>query len=111
MEDALDEVCERLGEERLDPLERELYLQTSDEHWRDHIGNMQELMLSVSFTGHGIKHATAEYTFQSYEAYQRLKRNAADDFVHKLFRFPIEDLVQPMGTTRVLEDEVAGILA
>ncbi|MCH8063931.1 MAG: hypothetical protein IH861_15670, partial [Chloroflexi bacterium] len=107
----LDEVRGYIGEDRLDALERQLYLQTSDEHWRDHIGNMQELMLSVSFAWQGRKHAAAEYAYRSHEAYESLREDVDDDFLRRLFRFPVEDLARPAEPTQTLEKEVAGILA
>ncbi|MCH7652872.1 MAG: hypothetical protein IIB14_04270 [Chloroflexi bacterium] len=111
MLDGLKEAREHIGEDRLDALERQLYLQTSDEHWRGHIGNMQELMLSVSFAWQGRKHAAAEYAFRSYEAFESLREDVIEDFLRRLFRFPVDDLVRPTEQTRTLENEVAGILA
>ena len=111
MLDGLDEARKRIGEDRLDALERQLYLRTSDEHWRGHIGDMQELMLSVSFDWHGRKHAAAEYAVRGYETNESLKEDVIDDFLHRLFRFPVEDLVRPTGSTPALEEEIAGILA
>ena len=111
MLDGLNEVRERVGIATMDALERQLYLQTSDEHWRGHIGDMQELMLSVSFAWHGRKHAAAEYAVRSYEAHESLKEDVVDDFIHRLFRFPVDDLVRPTEPPRTLDEEVAGILA
>ena len=111
MHDALDEVRDYIGEDRLDSLERQLYLQTSDEHWRDHIGNMQELMLSVSFVWHGRKSAAAEYAVRGHDEFESLKGDVVDDFLHRLLRFPIDDLVRPTEQTRTLDNKVAEILA
>ncbi len=111
MLDGLDDARERTGGDRHDALERQLYLQTSDEHWRDHIGNMQELMLSVSFDWQGRKHAAAEYAVRSYDAYESLMEEVVDDFLHRLLRFPIDDLVRPTEQTRTLDNKVAEILA
>ncbi len=111
MQDRLDEARSYIGEDRLDALGRQLYLQTSDEHWRGHIGNLQELMLSASFAWQGRKHAAAEYAFRSHEAYGSLKEDVVDDFLRRLFRFPVDDLVRPTEPTQTLEKEVAGILA
>ena len=111
MLDTLDDAAEHVGEDRLDALERQLYLQTSDEHWRGHIGNMHELILSVSFAGHGIKHAAAEYAVLGHEAYESLKDDVVDDFIRRLFRFPLNDLNPPAEPVQALDDEVARILA
>ena len=113
MMEALEEMRACVGGPRLDALVRQLFLQTSDEHWRDHIGNMQELMLSVSFTGHDRKHTAAEYTLRSHKAYESIKNDIVDDFLRRLFRFPFDELIQLAETPRVLQaldEEIAEIL-
>jgi len=109
--DVLDEKFEAVDAENLDALKRQLYLQISDEQWRDHLGIMQELMLSVSLTGQDRKHAVAEYAIRSHQKYETLSGDVADEFICKLFQFPAGDLVTPDGQKRLLDGEVAGILA
>jgi preprotein translocase subunit SecA len=111
MLDALDEKFEAVAVEYLDALKRQLYLQISDEQWRDHLSIMQELMLSVSLTGQDRKHAVAEYAIRSHQKYETLSGDVADEFICKLFQFPVGDLVTPDGQKRLLDGEVEGILA
>lgn len=109
--DALDEKFRYIGSVEHHAFERQLYLQTSDEHWRDHISMTQELMMSVSLAGQDRKHAAAEFALRSFQAYETLKEDTIDDFIRKLFQFPAEELKSPTETTRALDEDLAGILA
>jgi preprotein translocase subunit SecA len=109
--DALDEKFEAVDADNLDALKRQLYLQISDEQWRDHLSVMQELMLSVSLIGQDRKHAVAEYAIRSHQKYETLSGDVADEFMCKLFQFPLDDLVSPDGQILLLDEEIAGILA
>ena len=83
-----------LGRKGFSDLARLIWLQTSDELWRDHICEQQELMLNAQLSNHGHQSAVADYVIHSYSALQGFQRRVTDLFLSRLLTFPIHE---PIG--------------
>ena len=89
-------------------LARLLWLQTSDELWRDHICEQQELMLNAQLSNHGHQSAVADYVIQSYSALAGFQRRVTDLFLSRLLTFPtiepVDCIPKPAVTVDLVED-------
>jgi preprotein translocase subunit SecA len=96
--DALVEKAEALGErayrareaeftsEVLRELERHLYLYTVDEHWRDHLYELDHLKGGIGLRAYGQRDPLIEYKKEAYTLFEVLVHDVREDFVQRLFR-------------------------
>src|SRR5262249_20773747 len=67
-------------------LERHLYLYTIDEHWRDHLYELDHLKGGNGLRAHGQRDPLIEYKKEAYELFETLMTEVREDFVQRLFR-------------------------
>jgi preprotein translocase subunit SecA len=67
-------------------LERHLYLYTVDEHWRDHLYELDHLKGGIGLRAYGQRDPLIEYKKEAYELFETLLREVREDFVQRLFR-------------------------
>ena len=91
-------------------LERLLFLQTSDELWREHMVNLRGLMSSVTASPHGSS-PVAEYAVAGSAEFERLKLRVVDAFLQRLSTFPAEASVETSEERVALSEEASLILA
>ena len=65
-----------------------LYLQTSDERWKDHISYVQSLILSTQLCGDHGRGDMAAFALTSFESYEQLQSLIVDAFIPRLADFP-----------------------
>jgi preprotein translocase subunit SecA len=67
-------------------LERHLYLYTVDEHWRDHLYELDHLKGGIGLRAYGQRDPLIEYKREAYTLFEVLVRDVREDFVQRLFR-------------------------
>ena len=90
IEARLDQVRARFTDEEYGKLGKLLYLQSSDELWRDHMSHVQSLILGTQLCGHNGRGDLATYTLTSFESYEHFQDRVVDAFLPKLTAFPGE---------------------
>jgi preprotein translocase subunit SecA len=88
---AVGERAYRSREEEFSPpvlreLERHLYLYTIDEHWRDHLYELDHLKGGINLRAYGQRDPLIEYKKEAFELFETLLREVREDFVMRLFR-------------------------
>jgi preprotein translocase subunit SecA len=67
-------------------LERHLYLYTLDEHWRDHLYELDHLKGGIGLRAFGQKDPLLEYKREAFKLFETLLHEVNEDFVQRLFR-------------------------
>ncbi len=67
-------------------LERHLYLFTLDEHWRDHLYELDHLKGGIGLRAYGQRDPLIEYKKEAFELFEALLRDVREDVVQRLFR-------------------------
>ena len=67
-------------------LERHLYLYTMDEHWRDHLYELDHLKGGINLRAYGQRDPLIEYKKEAFTLFETLQRETREDFVQRLFR-------------------------
>jgi len=67
-------------------LERHLYLYTLDEHWRDHLYELDHLKGGIGLRAYGQRDPLIEYKREAYALFETLMVEVREDFVQRLFR-------------------------
>src|SRR5207249_4114062 len=71
-------------------LERHLYLFTLDEHWRDHLYELDHLKGGIGLRAYGQRDPLIEYKKEAFILFETLLREVREDFVQRLFRVQVE---------------------
>ena len=79
-------------------LERHLYLYTLDEHWRDHLYELDHLKGGIGLRAYGQRDPLIEYKKEAYDLFETLLREVREDFVQRLFRVQLA----PEAATQVI---------
>jgi len=111
IEDRLDRTRARFTDEEYGRLGKLLYLQTSDELWRDHMSHVQSLILGTQLCGHNGRGDLAAYTLTSFDSYQHFQDRIVDSFLPRLTAFSGVSAGDPGPKTIELADEILQILA
>jgi preprotein translocase subunit SecA len=76
-------------------LERHLYLYTLDEHWRDHLYELDHLKGGIGLRAYGQRDPLVEYKKEAFTLFETLLKEVRDEFVQRLFRVQLApDAVQ-----------------
>ncbi len=67
-------------------LERHLYLYTVDEHWRDHLYELDHLKGGIGLRAYGQRDPLIEYKKEAFSMFETLLSEVREDFVQRLFR-------------------------
>jgi preprotein translocase subunit SecA len=67
-------------------LERHLYLFTVDEHWRDHLYELDHLKGGIGLRAYGQRDPLIEYKKEAFALFETLMREVREDFVQRMFR-------------------------
>jgi preprotein translocase subunit SecA len=78
------------GPELLRELERHLYLYTLDEHWRDHLYELDHLKGGIGLRAYGQRDPLVEYKKEAFTLFETLLTEVREDVVQRLFRVQVE---------------------
>lgn len=76
---------DRFGEEILRKVERDVYLQTLDNYWMQHLENMDHLREGIHWMGVGQRDPLVEYRTQSQRLFEDMQHSLRHDVVQALF--------------------------
>jgi len=112
---ALDEAYARreeaYGNDLLRQLERFVMLTTLDEHWQEHLTEMDELREGIGLRSYGQMDPLVEYKREAYEMFDDLLHRIDDETVSRIFRVHVgRDEPTPRPTQiRALHPELAAL--
>ena len=110
LSERLEQTKERFTGREFNKLSTLLYLQTSDELWKDHISYVQNLILSTQLSGAHGRGDMASFTLTSFESYERFQTRIVDSFLPTLAGFPSPSTKGPQPRQIKLSQDVMQIL-
>ncbi len=78
-----------MGPETLRHVERNLYLYTIDEHWRDHLYELDHLRGGIGLRAYGQRDPLVEYKNEAYKLFEDLYRTIREEYLKRLFSVQI----------------------
>ncbi len=81
---------EELGSELLRELERFIVLQVVDQHWKEHLHNMDVLRQGIGLRGYGQRNPLQEYAFEGYNLFEEMTANIKLNVAKLLFRVQVQ---------------------
>jgi len=111
LNERLDKTRERFTSREFNELSTLLYLQTSDELWKEHISYVQSLILSTQLCGAHGRGDMAAFTLTSFESYELFQTRIVDSFLPRLAGFPSPPTNGPRPPRVELFHDVMQILA
>ncbi|HEY6194757.1 MAG TPA: preprotein translocase subunit SecA, partial [Candidatus Eisenbacteria bacterium] len=88
------------GAEVMRELERHLYLFTLDEHWRDHLHELDYLKGGIGLQAYGQRDPLTQYKKEAFGLFETMMTEVREDFVQRLFRVQ----VQPAAARQVIRE-------
>jgi preprotein translocase subunit SecA len=80
-------------------LERHLYLFTLDEHWRDHLHELDHVKGGIGLRAYGQRDPLIEYKKEAFTLFETMMNEVREEFVQRFFRVQL----QPQAVQEVLE--------
>jgi preprotein translocase subunit SecA len=90
----------QFGPEVMRELERHLYLFTVDEHWREHLHELDYVKGGIGLQAYGQRDPLVAYKKEAFTLFETMMREVREDFVQRLFRVQ----VQPAAARQVLAE-------
>jgi preprotein translocase subunit SecA len=81
---------QQFGPEMMRELERHLFLFTLDEHWRDHLYELDHLKGGIGLRAYGQRDPLIEYKKEAFTLFETLLDEVNEEFVQRLFRVRVE---------------------
>ncbi len=81
---------EELGAELLRELERFIVLQVVDQHWKEHLHNMDVLRQGIGLRGYGQRNPLQEYGLEGFNLFEEMKGDIRFNVAKLLFRVQVE---------------------
>jgi preprotein translocase subunit SecA len=79
-----------LGAELLRELERFIVLQVVDQHWKEHLHNMDVLRQGIGLRGYGQRNPLQEYAFEGFNLFEEMTANIKLNVAKLLFRVQVQ---------------------
>ncbi len=92
--------------EKMRELERVVLLKVIDQHWMDHIDNMDQMRQGIGLQSLAQKDPLIEYKYASYDMFEEMSNGIQNDTVKTLYRVRVvtepkrEEVAQPMFTNK-----------
>ena len=77
---------EAIGSEQLREIERRVMLSVIDQHWREHLYEMDSLRYSIGLRAHGQRDPLIEYKMEAFKLFDELMVNIKTEICHNIFR-------------------------
>ncbi|MEJ2292968.1 MAG: preprotein translocase subunit SecA [Deinococcales bacterium] len=90
LETAYHARAEELGAELLRELERFIVLQVVDQHWKEHLHNMDVLRQGIGLRGYGQRNPIQEYALEGFNLFEEMKADIRFNVAKLLFRVQVE---------------------
>lgn len=89
--EAYSEREERFGSDSMRRIERLVVLQTIDNKWMQHLGEMDDLREGIGLRAYGQSNPLVEYRFEAYEMFKTMNYFIQEDCLKLLFRVQLTD--------------------
>jgi preprotein translocase subunit SecA len=113
--DALEQYEQReaaIGVETLREIERRVMLSVIDQHWREHLYEMDYLREGINLRAMGQRDPLAEWQREGFDMFEAMMESIKDDFVRYIFRLEVvaDERPRPARNLRysAAEDPVQG---
>ena len=90
----------QFGAEVMRELERHLYLFTLDEHWREHLHELDYLKGGIGLQAYGQRDPLVQYKKEAFTLFETMMGEVREDFVQRLFRVQL----QPSAARQVIAE-------
>ena len=80
----------QFGPEVMRELERHLYLFTLDEHWRDHLHELDYLKGGIGLQAYGQRDPLVQYKKEAFTLFETMLSEVREDIVQRLFRVQVQ---------------------
>ena len=80
----------QFGVEVMRELERHLYLFTLDEHWRDHLHELDYVKGGIGLQAYGQRDPLVQYKKEAFGLFETMMGEVREDFVQRLFRVQVQ---------------------
>jgi preprotein translocase subunit SecA len=81
----------QFGVEVMRELERHLYLYTLDEHWRDHLHELDYVKGGIGLQAYGQRDPLVQYKKEAFGLFETMMGEVREDFVQRLFRVQVQN--------------------
>ena len=85
VESEYDKKSNEFGEDLMKNLEKTIVLQSIDQNWKDHLGQLENLRQIVGLRGYGQRDPLSEYKSESFSLFEELLDNFREDVTRILF--------------------------
>ncbi len=80
--------------EQIREIERVILLKVTDQHWMNHIDDMDQLRQGIGLQAYGQRDPVTEYRFQSYDMFAEMTESIREEMVKALMHVRIEQKVE-----------------
>ena len=80
---------EQIGAEQLREIERRVMLSVIDQHWREHLYEMDYLREGINLRAMGQQDPLAEWQREGFDMFEAMMESIKDDFVRYIFRLEV----------------------
>ena len=80
---------EQIGAEQLREIERRVMLSVIDQHWREHLFEMDYLREGINLRAMGQQDPLAEWQREGFDMFEAMMESIKDDFVRYIFRLEV----------------------
>jgi len=91
---AYDRKVENVGEPIMRHLEKAVMLKTLDDHWKDHLGQMDHLRQGIGLRGYAQKNPKQEYKREAFEMFSAMLNQVKNDVVGILSKVEVQTQAQ-----------------
>ncbi len=81
---------QEMGAELMRELERFIVLQVVDQHWKEHLHNMDVLRQGIGLRGYGQRNPLQEYAFEGFNLFEEMTANIKLNVAKLLFRVQVQ---------------------
>ncbi|MEJ7136951.1 preprotein translocase subunit SecA [Amphibiibacter pelophylacis] len=101
---AFKEKVEHVGEAQFTPFMRMVFLQTLDNHWRDHLAALEHLRQGIHLRGYAQKNPKQEYKREAFAMFGQLIQTVKTEVARVLVTVRIQSEAEAMAVAQQIEE-------
>ena len=87
--------------EQIREIERVILLRVIDEHWMNHIDDMEQLRQGIGLVGYGQRDTKVEYKMAAYDMFSEMTESIQQDTIRLLYHLRVEEKVEREEVAKV----------
>ena len=87
--------------EQIREIERVILLRVIDEHWMNHIDDMEQLRQGIGLVGYGQRDPKVEYKMAAYDMFSEMTESIQQDTIRLLYHLRVEEKVEREEVAKV----------